>query len=170
MKDVTGWKAPGRLSSAIPEKFSTALGIGGGTVQRVFRGQLVVAIKGQKGSQRESAQEGRPPSNYQLKKDPNIVLYCNAEDVTPLVGPREVDLLEGVHSISSRHTLFVNGSRLEWALHLTKDTQVYINIPSPNLSIGPSCGIGVIRYIGQVGNQPGWLFGVEITVSFVLSS
>ncbi len=161
MGDTEGWRVPGRFSTALGKVTgSTSV-----TVQKVLRGELLVAIKSsssQKG--KEGSKEGRPPPNFHLKKDPNVVLHCNAQNITPLVSRDEVQLLEGVTSSASRHVLFVHASRLEWAVSLTVDKEVFIHIPGPNLSI-PSSGVGVIRYIGPVTGLPGRHFGVEIIVS-----
>ncbi len=156
MKDVEGWKIPGKLSTVVGKVFGSNI-----PAHTVLRGELLVALKSNL-----SHKEGRPFSNYCLKKDHNVVLYCSAEDVTPLVDRHDVDLLEGVRSLTSRHALIVQGSRLEWAQGLKVDTEVYLQIPSPNMSV-PSCGIGAIRYIGEVRGLPGWQFGVEITVCLV---
>ncbi len=161
MRDTEGWRVPGKFLSALGK----VTGSSSVTVQKVLRGELLVAIKGtstQKG--KEGSKEGRPPPNFHLKKDPNVVLYCNAQVVTPLVSHDDVQLLEGVTSSASRHVLFVNASRLEWAVTLTEEKEVFIHIPGPNLSV-PSSGVGVIRYIGPVTGLPGRQFGVEIVVS-----
>ncbi len=156
LRDGEGWKVPGRFSSAVGKVFRTS----SVTVKKVLRGELLVALKSVNSSHQR---EGHPPPNYHLKKDHNVVLYCKADDVAPLIDHREVALLEGIGSSTSRHALFVEGDRLEWAHSLKHGTDVHLNI-SPNPS-APLFGVGAIRYIGEVIGQPGWLFGVEIMVS-----
>ncbi len=157
MKDVEGWKInPGRISSVIGKVLGTNI-----TVQTVLRGELLVALKS---SSSIHQKEGRPPPNYHLKKDHNVVLCCTEEDVTPLVDHPDVNFLEGVRSLTSRHALVVGGSRLKWAQGLKIDTEVYLQILGPNATSLPSYGVGAIRYIGKVTGLPGWQFGVEITV------
>ncbi len=156
MNDVEGWKIPGRISSVVGKVLGTS-----SVTQKVLRGELLVALKSRSSSHQK---EGHPPPNYHLKKDHIVVLCCKAEDVTPLVDHRDVKFLEGVQSLESRHALFVRGTKLEWAYCLNMDTKVHLQIPGPHISV-PSCGIGAIRYIGEVRGLPGWQFGVEITVS-----
>ncbi len=158
MKDCEGWKPHGKFLSYLYNSV---------TAHKVLRGELLVTFKNSS-TQKEGPKEGRPLANYRLKRDPNVVLYCSPEEVTPLVDHREVQLLEGVRSSESRHALFVDGSRLEWAVGLNVDTEVYVNIPGPNLSV-PLCVLGVIRYIGPVTRLPGCQFGVEIKVRLLSS-
>ena len=160
MNDVEGWKIPGRISSVVGKVLGT-----NSTVQKVLRGELLIALKSSS-YHKDGQKEGRPPPNYRLKKDHNVVLYCKAEDVTPLVDRRDVKFLEGVQSLESRHAMFVRGTKLEWAYCLNMDTKVHLQIPGLNVSV-PSCGIGGIRYIGEVTGLSGWQFGVEIIVCLV---
>lgn len=157
MKDVQGWKIPGKLSSVVGKVFGTS-----SVTHTVLRGELLVALKSRSSSHIHQ-KEGRPPPNYHLKKDHNVVLHCTEEDVTPLVDHRDVKFIEGVWSLTSRHALFVGGTKLKWAQGLKMNTEVYLQIPT---SI-PSYGTGAIRYIGEVRGLPGWQFGVEITVCLV---
>ncbi len=117
MNDVEGWKIPGRISSVVGKVLGT-----NSTVQKVLRGELLIALKSS--SYHKDGQKGHPPPNYRLKKDHNVVLYCKAEDVTPLVDRRDVKFLEGVQSLESRHAMFVRGTKLEWAYCLNMDTKV----------------------------------------------
>lgn len=154
MKDEVGWKVRGKLS--------TALGIAS-SFQQVLEGELLVAITSKK-NQKEAPKGSSHPPNYQLKRDPNVVLHCNGQNVVPLVDNREVQLLEGICSLSARHALFVNGPKFEWAMGLTVGKEVSVKILSPYLAV-PSWGLGVICYIGRVSSLPGWQLGVEIIVS-----
>ncbi len=162
MKDCEGWKANRKISFLYRSNRS------GVNTQKVLRGELLVSIKNSS-TQKEGPKEGRPLANYRLKRDPNVVLYCSPDELTPLVDHREVQLLEGVHSSKSRLALFVNGSRLEWALGLNVGNEVYVNIPGPILSVTLINVLGVIRYIGPVNGLLGCQFGVEIMVRLLSS-
>lgn len=150
--DLQGEKLPGKITSAL----GRVINIGGNvTTHRVNRGELLVSLR--------SIKEGHP--NYRVKRDPSIVLYCAPSDVASLVDPREVNFLEGIQSCSARYVLFSEGEsghgRLQWALGLALEKEVYLKIPAQPT---PICTVATIRYIGEITGLPGWQFGVEIMV------
>ena len=159
MNDCPGIKLPGKISSTVGKYIP---GLSSPSPHNVLRGELLVPIK----SKHASQDNGRPHVNYIVKKDPNIILYCKAEDVSPLVeNLKDSWLLEGIESLSVRHALFIGGKKLEWGSHLVINDTVYSSIPGPNPLVR-QCVTAIIRYIGQVKGLPGCQFGIEIMVRF----
>ncbi len=101
--------------------------------------------------------------NYQLWSDPNVLFYSMEDNVAPLT-QNEFLLLEGIRKPSDRLEAF-NGNKLELGEALCVGSQVYVNLPGPDLSVAAAerarC---VVHYKGRVGDIPGILFGVEILV------
>lgn len=100
------------------------------------------------------------PHNFQLYRDPSVLLYCEADSVAPL-SPKEFLLLEAVPYPGERMDAFRH--KLEWGLSLKEGVSVNVTIPGDNLSTPPKCR-AVVHYKGKVASQPGTYFGVEILV------
>ncbi len=72
--------------------------------------------------------------------------------------------MEGIRKPSDRLEAF-NGNKLELGESLDVGSQVYINLPGPDLSVAAVERVRcVVHYKGRVGDLPGILFGVEIMV------
>ncbi len=109
------------------------------------------------------AKQDDPSFNYQLWGDPNALFYSMEDNVAPLT-QNEFLLLEGIQKPSDRLEAF-NGNKLELGEALCVCSQVYINLPGPNLSVAAAeRARGVVHHKGRVGDLPGILFGVEIMV------
>ncbi len=115
----------------------------------ILRGELIVA------------KQDDPSYNYQLWSDPNVLFYSEEDNVAPL-SQNEFLLLEGIKKPLDR---LVNGDKLELGEALGVGSQVYVNIPGPDLSVAAvERARGVVHYKGRVGDMPGIRFGVEILV------
>ncbi len=128
--------------------------IHGGTPHQdvnILRGELMIA------------KQDDPSFNYRLWSDPNVLFYSVEDNVAPLT-QNEFLLLEGIRKPSDRSEAF-NSNKLELGEALHVDSQVYINLPGPNLSVAVvGSARGVVHYKGRVGDLPGILFGVEFLV------
>ena len=98
--------------------------------------------------------------NYRVYNDPNVLLYCQDDDVSPLV-EEDFLLLEGISRPADRIEAFRH--QLEFGMALKEGSRVTVTLPGANLS-APKRARAVVHYKGKVGNQPGHLFGVEILV------
>ena len=98
--------------------------------------------------------------NYQVYNDPNVLLFCQDNEVSPL-GEEEFLLLKGIGRPADRIEAFRH--QLEFGMALKEGSTVTVTLPGANLS-APKRARAVVRYKGKVGNQPGTLFGVEILV------
>lgn len=143
--------------------FSTVRKILSGTEKRspvnILRGELLLPIR----EEIPQRKDGQVPHNYFVKRDPKVSLYCNEFAVTPLNGD-EFRLLEGIRSRSIRYDVFKEGKKLEWALTLQTDIEVYAIIPGKNPAKS-ECTAAIIRYVGPLEDQLGTVFGIEILVS-----
>ena len=151
INDCLGTKLPGKLGRLIPR-------LSNPRPHNVLRGELLVPLKNKHSSQND----GPPQPNYFVKMDPNIILYCKAEEVSPL-DRRESRFLEGIESTYQRHALFIEGTKTEWGLTLVVSDTVYASIPGPN-PVVRKCATANIRYIGEVKGLSGYQFGIEILV------
>ena len=143
IQDVQGFKVKSAL-----KKF-----ISGGpphSTVNVLRGELLTELK-----------EKNDHFNYQLHRDPNILLFCTADDVAPL-NYEEFLLLESIKKPVDRANTFEK--KLDWGQQLTVGSVVNVTLSGPNLAVKTRAQ-SVILYRGFVGNQPGVCFGVEFLVS-----
>ena len=101
------------------------------------------------------------PFNFHLFRDPNVLLFCEADNVAPL-GEQEFLLLEPIKSRSDRLEVF--NRRFEWAMALKEGSSVDVTIPGDNISV-PVCVRATVHYRGEVEDHLGTFFGVEILVS-----
>ena len=153
MEDVDGEKAPGKiggLTGNLPKHV------------RVICGELLTSIP-----QRERVlrNDGKPAHNYRSKKDPSVTLYGGEDGwlVAPL-NSKDLELLEAIERPGDRFTEFSKPDKLEWGGSLGRGDQVYVKIPSPNVSV-PVWSIGLVRYVGPVKGLLGSNFGIEIKVN-----
>ena len=109
------------------------------------------------------AKQDDPSFNFQLWSDPSVLFYSGEDNVVPLT-QNEFLLMEGIRKPSDRLEAFI-GNKQELGEALGVGSQVYVNIPGPNLSVAVvERARGVVHYKGRVGDLPGILFGVEIMV------
>ena len=155
MNDCPGTKLPGKLSSTVGKFIAP---FSNPSPHNVLRGELLVPLKNKHSSQND----GPPQPNYFVKKDPSIILYCTADDISPL-DRRESWFLEGIESTYERHALFIEGTKTEWGPTLVVSDTVYASIPGPN-PVVRKCATANIRYIGEVKGLSGYQFGIEILV------
>ena len=105
-------------------------------------------------------QEGQP-FNYQVYNDPTILLYCEADNVSPL-GKEEFLLLEAISRPADRMEAFRH--QMDFGMVLKEGSRVTVTLPAwANIS-HPTGARAFVHYKGKVGNQPGTMFGVEILV------
>ena len=122
----------------------------------VVRGELLVPIPGDEITPRK---DGQKPHNYQLKRDPTVLLYCkdDGEDIAPL-DKYESLLLEAIKNPTTRYEVFSASNILDWGSRLKLRDAVYVGLPTLHYAAA------VIRYVGGLKTEPGIQFGVEITV------
>ncbi len=117
----------------------------------ILRGELMIA------------KQDDPSYNYQLWNDPNVLFHSSEDNVAPL-SQNEFQLIEGIRKPINRLEAFMS-NKLELGDALGVGSQVYVNLPGPNLSAAKvECARCVIHYKGRVGDIPGIIFGVEIMV------
>ena len=155
MKDTPGEKPPGLLKKII-------FGAINNTVTVVLRGELLKRISYGKSQPRS---DGNQP-NYRVERDPAITLFAVEDNIFPL-SIDDYHLLTAIESRFNRFFVFSMSQWLEWGTNLKVNDHVYISLPIPNTSSIWSTGI--VRYRGFVKTLPGIHFGVELTVSTVVS-
>lgn len=96
--------------------------------------------------------------NYQLLRDPNVYLSCEADDVQTL-NSTKFSLLEGIKNRGERLQAFKQ--KLRWGLALREGSNVQVTISG----LVSRETRAVVRYKGRVESDPGTVFGVEILVS-----
>ncbi len=105
--------------------------------------------------------EESPPFNYMLNRDPYICLLCDDFAIAPL-NREEFSLLEAIPMACDRLVAFQN--KLEFGVNVKQGTAVHVTIPGVNLSVEEHVR-ATVHSKGNIGNQPGINFGVEILVS-----
>ena len=127
----------------------------------VVRGELLVPIPGDEITPRK---DGQKPHNYQLKRDPTVLLYCkdDGEDIAPL-DKYESLLLEAIKNPTTRYEVFSASNILNWGSRLKPGNMVYVVIPGQHTA-PVQYAAAVIRYVGGLKTELGIQFGVEITV------
>ena len=159
LKDLVGEKTESVLVGVL-KKFT-----GKSSTVNVLRGELVEPISGDELTPRS---EGQRPYNYRVKKDPAVLLYCNAQDIAPL-GDKEFLLLEAIQTPAARYELFVSGEKLDWGYNLNPGDTVYVSIPG--LTVFPNQrAAAAIRSVGGLHPEPGLKFGIEIIVRWLMFS
>ena len=154
MKDAFGEKATGRLMKIVGINTSN---------KRILRGEILKPIPQQEVHTRPN---GSQP-NYCLDRDSSITLHAEADDISPL-GIDDYYLLNAINSTFDRFRVFSDPQWLEWGGRLKEGDQVFVRLPSPDISVS-SWSCAVVRYKGPVKTLPaGTHFGVEIMVRNVL--
>ena len=98
---------------------------------------------------------------YQVRGKKAITVHCEVGEVTALNGV-QCALLEAIATPLERFSVFVTNGWLEWGAAVKVGNTVYIRVM---MDLEHYCTARV-HYIGKVtGDQPGTMFGVEITVS-----
>ena len=124
----------------------------------VLRGELVFSQEREDGWQGDDDQKRTP---FHLLRDPQITVFCNAQDIAPL-NHTEFQLLAGIKSPQARHKVFIDDG-LDWGSQLVVGSRVSVVLPSSNLSV-PTVAVAVVRYVGAFPDELGLKFGVEIMV------
>jgi len=132
----------------------------------VLRGELLEQIPGDALVPRSEGQNIQKSCNYRLVKDQSVAVYCSETDVAPL-SDKDFLLLEAIHSPSSRYEAFIEGNKLDWGCTLRPGDSVYVSIMGLTV-IQNYRAAAVIRYVGGLPPEPGIMFGVEITVSYII--
>ena len=130
----------------------------------ISKGELLAEIP----KKEQVKQEGSPPHNYCLLRDPDITLYNNGTNVSPLVGA-EGDYLEGIMDPLTRLVEYQKDGRLQWIMDLQYGDEVFFKLDSDKTqaSLFPR---GRIRYYGKLKGEKGVVFAIEITVSMIRNS
>jgi len=122
--------------------------------EHILRGTLLVGLT--EAEARDTKQYFDHTLNYKSLLDPSIQLFCEPEEVYPLT-LQQKGLLFGINLPFDRCRM---SKCLQWAENLTVGDGVYVNIrgiPSPIK--------GIIRYVGNLPEENGTKFGVELLVS-----
>ena len=127
----------------------------------ISKGELLAEIPKKEQVKQE---EGAPPHNYCLFRDPDITLYDNGTGVSPIIGP-EGDYLEGIKDPVTRLIEYQKeGHSLQWITDLRHGDEVFFKLQKDKTQ-APSYPRGKVRYYGRVEGEISALFGIEITVS-----
>ena len=90
-------------------------------------------------------------------KDPNVA---------PIYSAAEYGLLEATATPEETFHVFTSSVWLVWGTAVKRGDIVYVRIPMKDKAEG-CCSTACVRYIGCLtADQPGTMFGVEITVSW----
>ena len=128
--------------------------------QYIPKGELVAEIPKKEQVKQE---EGTPPHNYCLLRDPDVTLYDNGTGVSPLIGP-EGDYLEGIKEPVTRLVEYQKEGRLQWIMDLQHGDEVFFKLEKDKTQalLFPR---GRIRYYGRLKGEKGVVFAIEIIVS-----
>ena len=151
MKDTPGEKATGTFKKIVG--FSNSQ-------KQVLRGELLQPIPPRDIQTRSDGSQ----HNYSLERDPNVTLYAMEDDISPL-NVDDYRLLRAIDSPFDRFRVFSDPHWLEWGARLNIGDQIYVRLPSPNVSGSTNWSFAIVRYKGAVETLPGTNFGVEIMVS-----
>ena len=99
-----------------------------------------------------------------LKGNDDARFQFEADKVAPL--DRELcSLLEANPSPKARMAVFMTAGWLDWGVAVKKGDKVYIRVPMKDNAEG-CCSTAIVHCVGRLSeDQPGTMFGVEITVS-----
>ena len=125
----------------------------------ISRGELLVEIPPKEQTPRE---DGTPAHNYSLYHDPDITMYNNGINLSPLQGA-EMDYLEGVEALSARVLEYLKPGKLDWIMSLRQGDTVYFRIEKKDGT--PLMIQGKVRFYGAMQKHRGVMFGIEIMVS-----
>ena len=159
VRDLQGLKAPTGIVGHVKGLLK-----GGGEPVNVFRGQLVVPIA-------EQQEDGAPPRGgdkklypYCFLEDSAVTVFCSEQQVAPM-DSIEFQLMAGIKSREDRYEVFLSGDdHLEWGTRLKRGDHVMATLPSSNPRFQTKV-VAVIRYVGELPQERGIQFGVEIVVS-----
>ena len=154
LNDILGAKAPTGIGGRVK-----ALIIQGGEQVNVLRGELVI-----RRPEEVPIQGGKEDSLYQSHHDPAVTMWCKEVDVAPL-SEIEFQLLAAIKLNQDRHKIFVSGDYLDWGTRVRCGDHVSVMLPSDSMS-STLQAIAVVKYVGELPNEPGIQFGIEIKVSF----
>ena len=122
---------------------------------KVYKGDLVVLIP-----KREIRQVKSVTPNYRLYRDPEVVLYADLIEVSP-VEESEAEYLLAVYPASLRLKEYLKGQEMKMKMNLIVGDAVAFKLQvQPNVPLASVKGI--IRYIGPHPDNDGIFFGIEI--------
>ena len=103
-----------------------------------------------------------------IRGNEDVSFEYNAEDVAPILSSVMYYLLEAIENPEETFHVFTTSVWLFWGIDVKKGDIVYVRIPMKDRAEG-CCSTACVRYIGRLtADQPGTIFGVEITVSWYL--
>ena len=160
IRDVQGYKS----STGFQGLVRGLMGRGGEPVN-VCRGELVVPQPEQQKDGAPSIRGGdKKPYPYYLLQDPTVTLFCSAHDIAPM-DPTEFSLLAGIKSREDRYKVFLSeDDHVEWGTRLKRGDHVMATLPSSD-PCSQTRAIAAICYVGELPQEAGIQFGVEIVVS-----
>jgi len=122
--------------------------------EHFLKGTLLVGLT--EAEARDTKQYYSRTLNYKSLLDPSAQLFCKPKEVY-LLTLLQKGLLFGIKSPFDRYQM---SKCLQWAENLTVGDGVHVNIRGI-----PSSVKGIIRYIGNLPEENGTKFGVELLVS-----
>ena len=126
----------------------------------VHRGEIVVEIP-----INERSTTDRTPHNYRLYIEPNVTLYAQPSDVTPLYGA-ELDYLLAIDAASVRFKQYLQSDDFKKSKMKLKVGDIVLFKLKINEDAPESYVHGKIRYLGKLREHDGVYFGIEILVSY----
>ena len=128
----------------------------------ISRGEILLEIPPKEQIPRD---DNKPAHNYRVYHDPDVTMYDNGANTSPLHGA-EVDYLEAIERQSVRAQEYLHAERLAWIMDLIFGDEVYFSLE--NKENIPLMILGKIRYFGRTPNYRGVMFGIEIMVIVIL--
>ena len=121
---------------------------------KVFKGDLVVPIPKEERRQVKSV-----TPNYRLYRDPEVVLYADLIEASP-VEEKEAEYLQAIYPTSVRLKEYLKEQEKKMKMNLIVGDAVIFK-----LEVQPKAGSsvkGIIHYIGPHRDNEGIFFGIEI--------
>ena len=100
------------------------------------------------------------PFTHRLLCDRNIYMVCDETQVSNLT-VKQMQLWEAIKKPADRIDVF--NTRLCWGVGLVPGSNVFVAVPGKHVEVK-----AVVHYCGEVGQQSGHFFGVEISVSYLI--
>ena len=126
-----------------------------------FKGEILLEIPLKEQIPRE---DRTPAHNYCKYDDPDVTIYNNGSNVSPLYGA-ELDYLLGIHRPSVRAVEYLMVDKLTWIMDLRFGSNVFFQLDKEKDV--PLLIQGKIKYYGAIQGHQGVWFGMEIIVSII---
>ena len=137
---------------------------------KVFKGELVVRIPQEEMLQMSRIKGATP--NHRLHRDPQVILYADPTDVTPL-DDKEIEYLLAVQLPSVRLREYLNEEDKKMKMDLVAGDKVIFKLKLPGSSASkatPTAQVnGIIHHIGPHPDSDGIVFGIEIDIRVSLT-